>query len=510
MERSAVLKSKRRAHEKLDGVRVTQAPGLGDVLVATRSFGVGDVALLEMPLLVFSSQKQLVKQYLRLSPEDKARVLDVRHVDLPSGEVPRYAQCCKYAAQVLDGFAELHAQFKHAISEPELANLLSVSVFNAYAYDMAGQIYSELDVVTMPQVAIFHLGSKLAPSCDPNILYTSSVYPGFGAFVVLKPIAEGEMLTMCSHDASHPTVARRQRMLSTRDYFCECARCTGPDRVSGMGCERPGCTGTKFGYHKSPNDNMLRDWQCDTCGDTATPNLALLEHYRKKSNFGMEAWLNAPSSLSLMVRELEDTAQEVQRVLSPTHFLLIELYDHIRLPLRHQAITLQEQGEQRKSEIYRVRAAEYGVKLMKIMECVSVGCTKGLTCTEQHPPSLTDPVPMLWIGMDLLRTSLKAREQYFPFVERYMPYMFSAYGHDDDDVCAVQAMLQEWRSRVGQDSEAALPAPEAAVEGNDRAVQELASAVDEWLIDTPVGQRAPSSRNSGGKKKSKPKRRGRK
>lgn len=83
----------------------------------------------------------------------------------------------------------------------------------------------EIPLTDPPHVAIYNLASLVEHSCCPNVTksFTESADLMFWA---PNPIKKGEHLSICYSDALFGTENRRNHLLQTKMFLCDCIRCS--------------------------------------------------------------------------------------------------------------------------------------------------------------------------------------------------------------------------------------------------------------------------------------------
>ena len=103
-----------------------------------------------------------------------------------------------------------------SISDSALERVCLVFQLNGYTFGDSSQI------------AIFEAGCTMAHSCASNCFYASGKRRGKGSFIARRDIAVGENLTtnyLGPYAAFMSTPARRQALLGSKCFECQCDRC---------------------------------------------------------------------------------------------------------------------------------------------------------------------------------------------------------------------------------------------------------------------------------------------
>jgi hypothetical protein len=110
----------------------------------------------------------------------------------------------------------------------------------------------------------FPLACLCEHSCKPNCAFNTSSSTELWIAVV-RPVKKGSALSIDYCDATfEPTAERRAHLLQHYGFECACARCTSePDLPRAFLCPEVGCEGKvcPVGLGKKPSD-----WKCLTCG----------------------------------------------------------------------------------------------------------------------------------------------------------------------------------------------------------------------------------------------------
>jgi len=133
---------------------------------------------------------------------------------------------------------------------------------------------------------LFPMGSLLfRHSCDPNCHFIGD--RGTLTYRTLRPIKEGEELYVCHIEPFHSRAQRRQELLKTKHFKCDCSRCRVPlaksvDRyLDGVLCEKCGkgvYLNTQKGSEEQEENGEEKEATatCDECSHTV-PTGPLIE-----------------------------------------------------------------------------------------------------------------------------------------------------------------------------------------------------------------------------------------
>lgn len=423
----------------INGVVISEEKGLGRVLRATKFFATGDVVLQEKPLVLYSGTVDLVRKYIRMSEEDKSRLLDMKHISKPEDAVYERA---RELAEATWKEAERCTLIVNdpSISVNDVFRILSVATSNGHKF--RGQQEAFKSNVSEQNFhccsALFSVGSKAAHSCIPNCCYTSKVLDGQLIYFAVRPISIGENITF-SYIVSHvSTLARRKQLKLTKDFYCECLKCNGLDFTNGYYCKKQGCYGVKLCNYG--NSDSTEKWYCQLCKDNELPNMSVFDNIHKHFND-----LNARINYGVIPEHAETAEKliaEATEKLSPTHYLVVEMFHMLSTINDSLAAVLEQQPGFRKDKVtvnfLRGKSAEAHFNAVRTIECINAGCLMGYKCGIQHPVSHDCIQSVFWACMDL-----KDTEQHLPsFVSSYLPLLELTFGNKDVDVLAIISKIK--------------------------------------------------------------------
>ena len=310
--------------------KIVCTPELGRAVVATRDFPVvGEVMLRERPLLVWNTRGNPFSNYLDCfldAPQEvKALVLDMH----TPPEDSSFMKSLAGDAVLLS----LQSERYLALGVEKIIKLLGVSNINSHEYygtpsEAFYDVVSESQRLHSGKSALFAYGSKVAHSCHPNASYSSKTADGCLQYKVISPIKGGDQITFSylNNSPSLPTHLRREDLMSTKVFFCECQLCTGLDYARMHQCPSGSCTGKIAIEH--PGKSSKHAWRCTECGqvDEETVSKLLRKEAMIKRKFdSMVAKLTLPGGVSnVHPSQAEDLVSQATRVLSNTHFLTLK------------------------------------------------------------------------------------------------------------------------------------------------------------------------------------------
>lgn len=237
------------------GLALEERPGLGNTLISTRSFGVGEVVVAEKPLLVWkcrdedAEQRSLLAAFADAPESVQDAVLQLAHPPLDDDRHVMVDTSRAFARRLLTSGPKVH----RGLAEVAIHKLLLISAINAHTYfgEQVGAVVNILADGVAPsssaRSALFRSLSKVTHSCAPNTFYTSK--RGIeAANVALRPIAAGEVITFSyGGDYATPRAERRELLQQSKLFHCRCARCCGVDDVCGLPCPSTGPSGAAGG-----------------------------------------------------------------------------------------------------------------------------------------------------------------------------------------------------------------------------------------------------------------------
>lgn len=485
-----------------EGWRLQVDPALGRVVVATRSFAIGELVMSDQPLVVFDSgdDAAFLKAFAAAPESKRAAILDMVHPPLDK-DANALVVAHRAAAAKFDG--------RHGLSKELIHKLLLIRDTNTHSYSGHEIAFDAADDGT-DKGALFENGSKLAHSCLPNCAYSSSNLHGGLEYRACRPIAAGDMMTFSylGDIWTKNTPERRAECLETKDFVCCCPRCNAPDATNGVLCPNRACTGFAVpmasDYSSDPEVAQgARCYVCDACGPLSTEVCAefyqrerqLMAQLVKLKRAAYEGDVAAPDR----VRKVADIAKQA---LSPTHWIVPLAYDTLAMFCVHHATHVQRaKGRGMVKEPFgsaaslHEAAASAHSSFIGVCECMAVGCRGGAGCTQPHP-ALHEMVKAAFdTAQELRQLKLRARpKEICDQLAKYLPHMEMIYRAAD--VKDVNAMLEETRARTAGKC-ADCPAEESA-----RSEAEVAT---DWLsglgLTTESAVATPRSRTSGGGKK---------
>ena len=95
---------------------------------------------------------------------------------------------------------------------------------------------------------LFQVACMMSHSCLPNTIWFTSPDGKSKILRVIKPVGEGEELTVAYYeDLTVPTATRRAKLQRSKAFICECERCARlADDTRRFPCDNPECNGVVF------------------------------------------------------------------------------------------------------------------------------------------------------------------------------------------------------------------------------------------------------------------------
>ena len=319
--------------DTVPATQLSTRPGMGRVFVATKDFQtVGQVVLRERPLLVWSSSNardhflNYLDAFLEATLEVKSLVLDMHTPD----DDPDYMQAIRASA------SSLCRQYPRvgSLGVDKVTKLIRVANINAHEYtgkpaEAFQEVFMFGDRVPSGKSALFAYGSKIAHSCCPNMMYTSKTSDGCLQYKVVAPIKEGDIVSFpyIGVSPSKPTHIRRQELLETKVFFCQCEICVGFDYVRTHQCHAKGCSGRVSCIQVEQAD--IPAWSCLQCGPVGE-QVAQEKLIRKERD--IEKKLNVMTMKMMLLggvcnvhpSQAQELVTEAKASLSPVHFLALK------------------------------------------------------------------------------------------------------------------------------------------------------------------------------------------
>lgn len=421
------------------GLKVVSNPSMGRVIVATRDFDeplLHTTILREQPALVCEQQDYMdyMEQFLESPLPVQVGLLDMffQPLDSPMGESLAEPAKLLFMLGVLEDLTVIH-------------QLLSILMTNGHQY-----------LQTKSAIPLF--ASKFAHSCHPNVGYSSA--NGYLEYKLLRPIKAGELVTFSylADLLETPTNERRQLLMETKSFWCQCERCLGPDYCRCIQC--PTCPNTT--KNKLPCQyiqGVTEYWECDACGMLEALPLVLQERELAQTLQAIDRAIEQRQDFNTQSdytpAALQELVHECATTLSPAHHLTVKAlrllvtvatsgaYVHMK-QLIVRGLSLDQNASV--YQFFRTSVVA-GFQLVLAGECVAEGCAgcAGLSIMV-HPPNYDRALPMRHVCDNLLQLPV----HWWPpssvtMVQRYLPILQAKFGASFVEDFA-QKIVQAWQN----------------------------------------------------------------
>ncbi|KAF0291395.1 SET domain-containing protein SmydA-8, isoform A [Amphibalanus amphitrite] len=241
-------------------------------------------------------------------PADWARLLQLQSHDDERRDTDTYQL---EQTTVVDRVRHRFGQFQH--SEMLLHRICGIMETNAYE-------------IRLPEINVQGVYARAAlfeHDCVPN---THRTFDENLTLVVRAAvdIAQGEHLTSIYTDNLWGTWQRREHLLTSKHFLCECARCCDPTEL-GTGLSSIRCSLCQYGYIQSVDPLQVQaDFRCAACG-ALVPGAPV-----RSALAALEAEVQAVEE-EPTIDDCERLIQICSSVLHPTHHLMLDL----KYPLVH-------------------------------------------------------------------------------------------------------------------------------------------------------------------------------
>lgn len=149
-----------------------------------------------------------------------------------------------------------------ALSEEEIMRVVGIIQVNGH----------EVPLTEPPHVSIYNLASLLEHNCLPNL---TKSFANNGAIVMWanREIKRGSHLSISYTDVLWGTLQRRQHLLETKYFVCDCIRCMDVTEIrsnfSALACTKKNCSGVVLPVD---SDSFESNWVCRECSNETTYN----------------------------------------------------------------------------------------------------------------------------------------------------------------------------------------------------------------------------------------------
>ncbi|OEU17854.1 hypothetical protein FRACYDRAFT_238282 [Fragilariopsis cylindrus CCMP1102] len=432
---------------------------LGRVVIATKDVSVGTTIIREKPVLVYKhgAWLEMVSAFVNLDEESKDGVLNMFHPPPKLSVMPEE----KLVARQL------------SIDPTLVQKLILISNFNSHQYFGCDQERFNEVVSFSPssagKSALFLFSSKVAHSCNPNVIYSSRTSDGKLEYRVIRPINTGDMIRFSYIDEllETPTHIRRITLIKTKQFICRCSRCMGPDFSRAISCNKCRSGGVVF---CTDNKGGSPSWSCSGCGEldsTEKQRIAAMEN-EIKQNLDFWDYKMTTNLSNCLPGEFEKTVIRISSELHPHHYLTLRsMKMHICL-CASQAVQMGNisNSSYPRSTVasihrrfgtpdrHRSDAARMGISIIEKFECIAASCNgpelSGERCTQQHAPVQDASQLAFHVAQDMIQCSSSVWPANGPnTVHRYIPAFRLQYGKEDEDVVEIELRIPSPKDKEG-------------------------------------------------------------
>lgn len=238
-----------------------------------------------------------------------ARLVLVKHERVERLVAPPLPE---YARQAAEGVAAEVAGLL-GVEPAELVASIARANANAFAFGADIDPTFSLGMAIVPQAA------RLNHSCWPNCAISNHgvVYQ----IRVLRPVGEGEPLTLPYIGLVDTRAARRAKLLTERGFECACARCADPTSelelaIGGVRCEKGGPL-----HPSAPGP----EWRCPACGADEEAVTAVEAQAYRWLRQGRGVYDAAEFDAEVSRAALEILIGKCDAALSPLHAVTFQL-----------------------------------------------------------------------------------------------------------------------------------------------------------------------------------------
>jgi hypothetical protein len=428
-----------------NGIKIETRPGMGRVTVATKAFNLLHAKVVrEKPALVFIAGDNLdyLRKFAAADESIQNGILDMYHPPLSAPSVRSLAGA---ARGLKKSGVFIDVEFIH--------KLLAIMATNAHEYFGTMSSSADGDLTQYEHVglgmfdntgkaALFIYGSKIPHSCSPNVSYSSKTVDGALEYKVIRPITAGEVVafTYMPDLYQTPTFERREFLMRTKAFMCQCQRCVGQDYCRMAKCS----TCSRFVACEYQGQEEI--WRCPTCGICS--GIAQKERTLLARRARME-----PLRAESPVHELNEIVQESSEMLSPVHYITVranETLARMYASKAHQAdqnmAFMRKRASIAQKISWRLAAAVAGLRVIASTECVAAGCSGCDVGSCRHPPLYEKAATMFHACMDLKEVPIQSRPGYAAqMVSRYLAVMRGTFGENDADVKVIEENIVKER-----------------------------------------------------------------
>ncbi|KAG6451401.1 hypothetical protein O3G_MSEX007112 [Manduca sexta] len=231
--------------------------------------------------------------------------------------------------------------------------------------------------------AVYPRLSIAAHSCVPNIVHTIIQNDYQVQVRAAVPIKSGNSLTLCYTYALFPTIVRRELLLESKFFNCDCARCADPTEL-GTHLSTLKCNKCDNGIIVSSNPlENEAPWKCSdrSCGfQTSADAMRKILNVVQAEVEQLDALEPGPQA----IEQREATIMKYKTVFHPRHSILLSIKHTLaQLYGRVDGYSIDELPD-----VMLERKAEFCRLVLKTLDVISPGDTRmrGMMLYELHAP----------------------------------------------------------------------------------------------------------------------------
>ncbi|KAF8990517.1 hypothetical protein BDQ17DRAFT_1333435 [Cyathus striatus] len=200
---------------------IRETPSMGQGMFATRPLQIGDLILVERPLMVLPvcMDDSAVEECPRMLRELLKEGRDTKSIAAPAGLIEPMLELMfnRMSKENQEAFMELANAHTHDPSSPRLSSIWRTNSYELTELGEEGDKYG----------AIFKEMSRINHSCRFNCTFSFDPASFSCQLRAAKPIARGEEILSCYCNSDDSTT-KRQAHLKSYWFSCSCLSCTTP------------------------------------------------------------------------------------------------------------------------------------------------------------------------------------------------------------------------------------------------------------------------------------------
>ena len=276
-------------------------------------------------------------------------------------------------------------------------------------------------------------------------------------YIALRDISIGEEINPSYIIDIHSTCrkGRRDKLLKTKNFLCECDSCRDVDYCRCLKCPNTTCIEKKCGALNLGNENNENGenekWRGISCGLEFSP--LMMESQIKTEESLINRYLSLKSKLEFQSvsdpLELRSIIEDGEKMLSPTHYLVANTYRLLYHFAAGQYDSLKEQGIKTNNQLmspwgevisptkFAQEAADACIRVVRIRECIAAKCNNccldGVTCVLGTHDADYDACIDVFYAIEKLVvvSSIKSIDTANVLYQRYKIFLDASVGEDD-------------------------------------------------------------------------------